>query len=366
MAALPFNGTHFGLRCSMNGARQAFSLDANNEGVVIVFQALEAMTITRLWYNVSAITGTAPTYRISLQGMETANNPTRNDGTIKSSTNAYATFQPVATGPAWINLNSSYTCTRGEFLTIVIDYSSGTIDASNFASFVWGMQTTFTKELCGPHVLTLPGGVYTAQTVEPMFGYGSASKKYGLPVSSAPSPVISTAQTYDEHGSLINLPSSIFGTFTIAGMMTYHTASPTGTLQMKLYDSDGSTVLQSVDFDGQYRGGSSAGYRYILFDETTLSTLNPDTNYRLSIYNNSGSNLTFFDYSFAASDDFEALDIFGPWISRTNRDGGAGAWTDTALERTGIFPIFGEINLAGTGGAGSILGHPGMTGRMNG
>src|SRR5690349_17324025 len=89
-----------------------FALDASNDALEIIFQAREAITISRLWFRHTAITGTSPVYQISLQGVDASGNP---DGTIKASGNAKATFTPTAGNNnvgQWANLTSSYTCTR--------------------------------------------------------------------------------------------------------------------------------------------------------------------------------------------------------------------------------------------------------------
>ncbi len=94
-----------------------FSLNQNTDQLEFVFQAPEAITITKLGYRYGVRTGTCPTYIHSLQGVGTDGNP---DGAVKGGGSpASKTFTPPADTTfnglfKYNTLDNAYTCARGE------------------------------------------------------------------------------------------------------------------------------------------------------------------------------------------------------------------------------------------------------------
>src|SRR5438105_4685448 len=72
----------------------SFALDQTTDQIEYIFQAAEAITITRLGFRYGTRTGTPPTYQVSLQGVDGTGVP---DGTVKGGGSpASATFTPPA------------------------------------------------------------------------------------------------------------------------------------------------------------------------------------------------------------------------------------------------------------------------------
>jgi hypothetical protein len=124
-----------------------------------------------------------------------------------------------------------------------------------------------------------------------------------------------------------------------------------GAFDLKLYDSDGSTVLQSRSFDtDQLAQNTNVGMTELYFDEASLSELTPGTAYRVTILPTSGNHSTIYMEADAAAD-WDAWPGGGQnvlWTERTD------AWTDRATRR-----FVGELILAdltGSGGGGSNVG----------
>lgn len=312
-----------------------FALNGVTDAVEFVLQAAAAATITRLGFRVGTRTGTPPTYRISLQGVNASGNP---DGTIKGGgTPASATFTPPASTAwnntwQWVTLDNAYTCARGEYLAVVIDYSSGTIDGSNNITFATHCDSTSVSSLF-PFAIQNDAGVRTRRTGQPYFGYGSVSKAYGNVYLSGSNITINSAGT-DEVAAKFTLPADWGDTFQVLGAHVLCAPISAGkTISMTLYEGGGAadtTVLQSVDWDTDFTSAAGTGILTLYFDEATLSTLTFGNTYRLSFGtpDASGQLISVVSVSSAADWDASAL---GQQFARSLRSGGN--WTDSAVSR---------------------------------
>lgn len=345
------------------------ALDANNDAVGFVFQAQAAATITRLGVKLGTITGTTPSYRISLQGITSAAAAEPN-GTIKGATNnALKVFSPSGLGWAagswnWLTLDETYTCTRGEVLSIVIDYSSGTVDGSNNATFAYnqtGSSTTF-----APRAMTNAAGTWSVQTAGmPIFGYGSAGTAYGRPLAAIGSVSLTSASSPREAGMKWTAPSGWGNTFQVSGTEMYfgspnNSANVTQTLYQGGNAGD-TTADQSVAISG---GVFPSGLRrtgQMLFDETSLTALTYGTTNRIG-YQTAGGTLVLYYIDVAAAADMDAYPG-GQNVHWTQRDSG-GNWSDTTTRRLMDWQmIIDDITEPASGG---VLTHPGMSGGCRG
>lgn len=325
-----------------------FALNQTTDQIETIFQAPAAIVISRLGFRFSIRTGTPPTYKISLQGVDTSGNA---DNTIKGGGSpASTTFTPPADSTwqntwRWLNLDNSYTCARGEYLAWVIAYSSGTIDASNLATFVCainnsGSVTNF------PYTIQNDAGSRTRLTQIAEFGYGSSSQAYGTPLLSAQSQSITSTT---EAGIAWTLTSGWGSTYQVVGVRFHATLAAGKTLTATIYTATGvgdTTVLQQVTLDTDFNAATAtAGWFEIYFDETTLSTLSYGTAYRLSLVVDSGTN-NFAGFTSAVAADCEAWNG-GQLFASTSRAGGN--WTDDATSRPLIELILDDISVLSGG-----------------
>jgi hypothetical protein len=320
-----------------------FNLNETTDALEYLFQAEEAVTITKLGVRISANTS-PPTYKISLQGVDASGNP---DGTIKGGgTPASKTFTPASTGFQWFTLDNSYTCTRGEYLSVIVKYDSGTIGVgTNFSAFT---STSIASFAMPPYVIQNDATVRTKQTTAPCFGYASSSVAYGCPVTAVISSSFSSGSSPPERGNKFNFPTTWFSTYKISGIAWSGTLTAGTTYDVVLYDSDGSTVLQNTvgvdtDFDPS---GASTRNRYVWFDETTLSTLNAGSNYYITI-KPSATSLSMYGFTVATNTDLEAWPLGANVISST-RSGGT--FTDSDVSRYEINFIIDDITAPAGGG----------------
>lgn len=334
-----------------------FSLDASTDTLEVMFQAREACTITHIGFRYGVRTGTPPTYIASLQSVSaTTGLPA---GILGGGSPASVTFTPPADTTwngtwQWVTLANSYTCTRGEILAIVIAYSAGTINGSNFSSFTMTLNWNCRKRW--PTAVQNNAGVRAGGDNNlPVWGYKSSTTTYGCPIKAAPTDTFSSNTTPDEKGILFTLPAGYAATFKILGVdVGINLAAAGGTFTLKLYDTDGTTVLQTlpVDVDQLDRAQNLGGQVFtLIFDETTLSTLTFGSAYRVTLEATSvGLSLAITALQVDASNDRTAFSG-GTQFQLTQRTD-AGAWTEDATQRPMIGLILDDLTEP-SGGGGS-------------
>lgn len=336
------------------GALTTFALDQNADAFENVFQTPDAITITKLGINFASFTagfvGLSPNYKISLQGVDSSGNP---DGTIKGG-GSPASKEFNATGWSnntfhWITLDNAYTCSRGEYLALVVKYSSENGGASPDGSFDFitlNVTATYLVNFRFPYGISNNSGSRTRLTTFPsIYGYGSSSKKYGNPYQTALSQSITGSA---EFGAVFTLPAAWGNTFKVAGLKFFSTAAAAGGLTVTLYDGGAAgdtTVLQNASYDTDLSQATTAGIRTIYFDESTLSTLKYGSTYRVAIGASSGTH-TLSGIVLGAADDADAFPL-GQSAYGTTRSGGN--WTDATTNRPFIELILDD--LTGTGSA---------------
>jgi len=127
---------------------------------------------------------------------------------------------------------------------------------------------------------------------------------------------------------------------------------------VKLYDSDGSTVLTSlaVDKDQQLSQGSAGTRTRMSFPDKV--TLLANTSYRLTIVPGTGG-ISLYEIQVSAAGLMDALPC-GSTVVKTERTD-AGAWTDTSTKRPVVHVMIDGVD---AGSSGGVMYHPGMSGGM--
>lgn len=180
-----------------------------------VFRATQAMTITRVAIYVASISGTPPTYKIGLQGVDANGEP---DGTYLGGGSPASVSSSSWTGAVsnWKTLDNSYVCTRGQLLALVIEYDSGTVDGGNFIEV--GHSLGSTGNITGFPVASVDtgGGWGKVTGSQPVYGYGSSGRKYGQMIIGC-----NTEGTADAVGERVackfTLDGDLGSTFTVGG-----------------------------------------------------------------------------------------------------------------------------------------------------
>lgn len=338
------------------------ALDASNDALEFVFQAVEAATITRLGFNYGARTGTPPTYIISLQGVSSG----MANGTIKGGGSpASVTFTPPASTAwdqtfQWQTLANSYTCTRGELLSVVIAYSSGTVNGSNNSTF--GAFLTAGDYQNFPYAVLVTAGAKVKNTTGvPIFGYAAGTTAYGNPVIGQQARTINSGSANaDEYGLAFQIPGT-GGTFKVAGVRAFANPSAIGSSTAKFILYSGTTVLQEITWSGYNANSTGSGWLDVYFTDSTLATLNTGTTYRVAMQPQSATNWSLRSLSLASADDRSAFAGGTNWHETRRID--AGAWSDTTTFRPIMGLILDDLTLPTPG---ALMFHPGMSGGMEG
>lgn len=350
----------------------SFLMDQTTDQTEWIVQASAAVTITRLGFSYGLRTGTPPTFKISLQGVDlTTGVP---DGTIKGGgTPASATFTPPADTSwnatwQWITLDNAFTVARGDYFAIVIAYSAGTVDASNNSTF--GTISNNAGAVKFPYAIHNNAGTRTKQSASPVYGYGSSTVAYGVPIQTGYNgPAYNSGSTPDEYALRFKLDAGWSNTFQIGGVRVVFTSVASTTYKAVLYGSatadptnlTSTNVLQDVTVDSDLvRATAGSDYR-IYFDETTLATLYYGNTYRLAIQPQGAVNVTMFGFTAKTTTELDAFPGGAEFYLSTRTD--LGAWTDTPLTRPLVDLLLFDITKPAAAG---LLVHPGLVGGMRG
>ncbi len=117
-----------------NYSSGSYIIDASGKKTGIVFQVPESCDITGMSAYCSGV-ASPPAYKFTLEGVDASGQP---DGSVKATT---AEFTPGGVGTEAHSFLAAYTATQGEILAGCWEYSSGTVSASNDATFTSYIKT---------------------------------------------------------------------------------------------------------------------------------------------------------------------------------------------------------------------------------
>jgi hypothetical protein len=292
--------------------------------------------ITRLGLRYNSRTGTPPRYRISLQGVVDG----LPDGTVLGGASpCSATFTPPADTTwnatlQWITLDHAYTpAGYGEYVAIVIEYSSGTVNGSNYSSIGYASALgPIANEFPYPVADAGGGGGWApaASSLRAVYAYGTATTVYGNPMANTVATAFASDSTPDEYGLSFILPTWLCYRATVRGVRWHlgKTELSARNLTMTLYD--GTTPLQTVTRSSTaVRATATAGCRTMemTFTDAVLATLTAGTRYYVALTTNGvGSpTLAVLCLQTTAAGDMDAYAMGQDWQLCTRVD--AGAWT---------------------------------------
>lgn len=345
-------------------------LDASTDAIEFIYQMPEAATITTVGFLYGFRTGTPPTYRASIQSVNTSG---RASGTILGGgTPASKTFTPPANGSwdgTWqeVTLDNSIALTRGQFVAVVIDYSSGTVNGSNNGEFAHGLVSNGSvTPWAFPFAVTVNAGAGTKQNSRvPVFSLKSASKSYGYPGLTLRSDAYSSDSTPDERALRFLLAAGWGDTFQVVGVrFLCRAAAAAKSVLISLYT--GTTTLQAVTWDCDATGSTPAGsdrlVTEIYFDESSLTTLNYNTEYRIGFApQETSANFALAAIRVNAAGDATAYPGSSAFYMSTRSD--AGAWSDVTTDLPLVELILAD-STEPAGGGGGLLINPGQGGGM--
>lgn len=264
-----------------------FTFNNSGDKAYYIWQTDRTTALTNACIYYSARVGTPPTFKIGLQGVGATG---LTDSTYKGGGSpASKTFTPPADTSIdgteqCYTFDNAYTPGRGEFLTLMVEYSSGTIDASN--GFTIGAAwNQFEPRMGFPYAVTVnDGGAAAKASPWPNFSVGGSGFNVGGVITATNQVSFSSDSTWDEYGIYFNLPTGWVQTFTVKGVICgWCGSAATGkTLTLSLYSA--STAQQTVTLDTDYAPVASSAERWhkYYFDESSLTTLNSGQAYRVT------------------------------------------------------------------------------------
>lgn len=334
-----------------------YGMNASGMKYATIFQAQDTNAITHLGFYANLRQGTPPTYRVSLQGVDASTGYP--DGTVKGGGSpASGTFTPPASSAwdstfQWVALSNSYTPSRGEVLSLVIDYSSGTINGSNFTYFSDYINTTNFAFHAFPYTANHNGTSWsmTSRQNTPIYGVRTASTRYGFVFHGALYNTTSVSTSGYRQALKFNIPTGWCNTFKVKGLRwNGKIAAATGKNPIAgLWTS--STTLQDVtlDSDVNYAPTSVNYVHEYYFDESTLSTLTSGTDYYLGLQVADASSGDILLQAMKLSEANDSLCYpLGTNACFSSYNGST--WTDDATLRPCLEVILGDITGGGSSG----------------
>lgn len=241
------------------------SLNSTTTAVMWAIQARTAGAVSGFRFTYGARTGTPPTYVARIETLDASGNPSGTDAGGASPT--AVTFTPPAS-TAWDNtirsltFANSWTPTAGQLYAIVIRYSSGTVNVSNFSSFA----TTNTTSGHDPtargfpyHSTTSNGTTWTKIATSGVICWVEGGVLVGTPMQSVYG-TLTSATNGHRSAAYFTLPASLGSTYEIHGVDIAGKAAGAGaTCTLKLWDSS-FNVLRSITIDGDHAAQPGTGY----------------------------------------------------------------------------------------------------------
>lgn len=330
-------------------------LDASTEKLACIFNMPYALTISHAGFWYGTYKGTPPTYKVSLQGVNSSGNP---DGTIKGGGSpASATFTPPAdatwdTQWKFITLSNSYSAARGELLSMVIEYYSGTISAANYSTMM-GTSTAYgDNRLSFPNNQFYSGSAWAKYTNSPLFAIrdSTPSVVWGRLIEGH-------VDKSDSRSALkFNIPTTFCSTFKIRGAVIRLSPTAGNTFTFGLW---GASLLQDVTVDTDTLNAITNYTVELFFDESSLSTLSAGTDYYIGI-EQSGAVCTLACAEYNTNVNQQLAMPFGTNCCYSGW--GGSSWTDNVNLVPIVILIFDDITPP-SGGSG-LLVHPGMMGGL--
>jgi len=266
-------------------------------------------------------------------------------------------------------LTNTATITRGQYYALAIQALSGTWNSTNRLRFRTTMGTGMgSANNAFPYTYNIINGVPEAKSSSfyiPNFGCGTATRQYKLGYTASSIGSWNSGSTPNQRGIKFKLPSSVCTTFKVAGVrMGIGPTNAAAQWTLKLLDSS-NTVLQDRTYNNfeAYNTNNQIVHDYY-FDESTLTALSPNTDYRIVVEAISASLgcMTYIEPS--SSVDVSSGFIPDGTFHLTTR-AGTGAWTDTTTNWFPMQLLIDDFTASGSSGGGMIV-HPGISGGMRG
>lgn len=343
----------------------ATTLDAAGEKVGVVLQAPKSGDIEAIGFRVNTVT----LWDDLKAGVETVDLSTGfPTGTAKGGCVPGTTSDSDADEWKWVTMGTDATVAMGDLIALVIE----------FDSYVDG-DITISAQSQGFYDTSYPYTPYYVAFIGAAWGKGSRTPMFGIKYSGEDAIHVAGMEFVqdDDEKHLFNTgtnPNKRGNRFSIPAPMSVVGIWYGGELDFNanivLYDSDGFSVLGTVNFDADVRLGSSFGIFFGYF--TSTITLSKDTIYYLMCEPQEVSTIRLGYFSVLVAGDMNAHP-FGDSCYQITIDGVVNSGnnlladgTTTPTQRTALGLLVDKLDDGAGGAGGGLQVHPGMSGGMRG
>lgn len=336
-----------------------FALDASGDKVGWIVTAPVAITVDRIAACFDSKAGTPPTYAYSLYGITTAGVPDTTK--LGATNNATGTHAPTAVSNNTfheVTLSESVAFNAGDKFAIVIEYSSGTINASNYAQYRHGFTNLTSNYDYGIGYSLTNTASWTKQGGSlPVILFGDGTNWYGNPLSGGRvTRAFNTGSSPNEYGLKFTAPAlGSLGSYKLRGVrlgLAMAVTSNSQTININLYEGGGAsdtTAAKTTSIDTDcFVAPTSFSPKDLLFTGAA-PTLTVGSTYRLSFTASSINSHSIYTLPITSASHVTALG-WGSTFCRTDRAGGN--WTDVTTE---VPLVYGLIVEELTGGTTNIV-----------
>lgn len=325
-----------------------FLLDAADEAAGLVVTAPKAGNIR----NVSFRTGTVTTGATVDVRIETVDAATGNpSGTLWATNTNVSHAINAADDNVWLttgNLTASATVAKGDKIAVVIVNPSVSPGTLRIASMPQITQI--------PQGLLKTAGSWAKQLEVPAIALQYDDGSYGFidnifgGLTAITLTAFNSGSTPDEAAIKFTCPVKM----TVSGIWAHVGNIAAGAdFDLVLYDSDGSTVLESVSIDGDHAISTAADNPLAVRFDTDV-TLNAGSSYRVAVKPTTANNISRCVADFISAAAIASSPI-GPTTALTSTRTDAGAWTDTDTDSVLLAGVIVTQLDDGAGGGGVAM-----------
>jgi hypothetical protein len=349
-------------------AFQTHTLDAPGDLYTVVFRTWEPMVVTSVSFRQGTVTGNPDSLRVGLQEVDTTTGLA--NGTWLGGVSNFATLTvTTAANNSFVTatLPTSVTLIRGQVVAMVLDPTTGGgggngWDANDLLNVSRSIANA-THNSRGPYGIDNT----TRATVQNfVFKINTSTKTYGLPIETitARSVGTGTSPAVNEWGMYFRIPTTVCASYKVEGVRIGGVPS-LADWRLRLYDTNGTTVLQQVLVDKDELHLGTAYVASFYWDDSTLATLNAGSYYRIAFAPTTATATgAVYSYDLDLAIDRGCFIGDPADMSATERRDG-GAWTETDTRLWVMQALICDVT-APTGSAGGMLVHTGMSGGIRG